>query len=264
MTGVLDVQWWQLLIALIFILMAGGASMLYGLGLGRDLAIGTIRTFAQLALMGSVLTIIFNLNISWLVLLVFLVMSGAAAHTIASRVKETQVPYLWPMVLSMTAGYLLISVMVTGLVIRVDPWWEPQYFIPLSGMIIGNSMTALALSLERLFSGLRAGRPLIEVKLALGATDVEASEDLVREAVKAGMIPSINSMMAAGLVFLPGMMTGQILSGTDPMIAIRYQIMVMLMITGSTALVSAVVVRLVRKRCFGRGMQLLLLPKKQS
>jgi putative ABC transport system permease protein len=102
------------------------------------------------------------------------------------------------------------------------------------------------------------------MKLCLGADYKEASHDMHQEAIRAGMIPSINSMMAVGLVFIPGMMTGQILAGADPLIAIRYQIIVMVMLVGSTAIGSFIVVSLVRRRCFGSAFQLLLRPNKKT
>lgn len=128
-------------------------------------------------------------------------------------------------------------------------------------MVIGNSMSALAISLERLFSQMRQERDLIEMKLSLGADYREASNEIFRTAVKAGMIPSINAMMGVGLVFLPGMMSGQILAGADPLLAIRYQIVVMFMLVGSTAISSIVVMLVIRRRCFGSGEELLLTPR---
>jgi putative ABC transport system permease protein len=125
-------------------------------------------------------------------------------------------------------------------------------------MIIGNSMNALAISLERLFSDLRVKKDAVEMMLTLGADFREASQDIMRDAIRAGMIPSINSLMGVGLVFLPGMMTGQILAGADPLTAIRYQIVVMLMLVASNCLGSIVVVLLTRKRCFGKGQELLV------
>lgn len=158
----------------------------------------------------------------------------------------------------MALGYFLVSFMVTAVLIGVDPWWRPQYFIPLSGMVIGNSMNAIAISMERLLGDLRGRRAEIEMMLCLGADYREASQSMFRRAVRAGMIPSINSMMAVGIVFIPGMMTGQILAGSDPETAIRYQIVVMIMLVGSTALGSLLVVYLVRRMCFGPAQQLLL------
>ncbi|MDO9632395.1 MAG: ABC transporter permease, partial [Humidesulfovibrio sp.] len=109
-----------------------------------------------------------------------------------------------------------------------------------------------------LFSDLRARAAVVEMRLCLGADAAEASADVLRTAVRAGMIPSINSMMAVGLVSIPGMMTGQILGGSDPSQAIRYQIVVMLMIVGATALGSTLLTLIIRRRCFGPGDRPLL------
>jgi putative ABC transport system permease protein len=128
-------------------------------------------------------------------------------------------------------------------------------------MVIGNSMSALSICIERLFSQMRQQRDVIEMKLCLGANYKEASGEIFRNAVSAGMIPSINAMMGVGLVFLPGMMSGQILAGTDPLIAIRYQIVVMFMLVGSTAMSAIIVMLIVRRRCFGSGEELLLTPR---
>ena len=123
-------------------------------------------------------------------------------------------------------------------------------------MIVGNSMNAVTIALERLFSDLRKQRAQIELALCLGATYQEATAAILRDVVKAGMIPSINALMTVGLVSLPGMMTGQILAGSDPMTAIKYQIIVMLMIVAATAIGSVFVVHVVRRRCFTTAHQL--------
>jgi len=156
----------------------------------------------------------------------------------------------------MLVSYFAVSIMVTGVIVEARPWWQPQYFIPLSGMVVGNSMSALSIALERLFSDLRKKRDQVEMKLCLGADCREASADIVSDALRAGMMPSINSMMGVGLVFIPGMMTGQILAGADPLTAIRYQIVVMLMLVASAGMSTMIVVLLVRKKCFGRFQQL--------
>ena len=123
-------------------------------------------------------------------------------------------------------------------------------------MIAGNSMNAISLSLERLLRDLRQQRPQIELALILGATGSQATAPILRAAVRAGMIPSINALMTVGLVSLPGMMTGQILSGTAPGDAVRYQIVVMLMLVASTAIGATLVTWVVRRRCFTRAHQL--------
>jgi len=189
------------------------------------------------------------------------VMVVSAVFIIKGRVKEMQIPYIVPTFLTMFISYLATALFVSGLVIGITPWWEPRYFIPAGGMVIGNSMSALAISLERLFRDMRQQKELVEMKLSLGANYREASADIFRNGVTAGMIPSINAMMGVGLVFIPGMMSGQILAGTDPLIAIRYQIVVMLMLVGSTAISSVVVMLIVRRRCFGPGEEVLLRPR---
>ncbi len=256
--GIIDIGPWQLALGLLFILVAGAASLYHSLHLEKDLFIGTIRTFAQLFLLGYVLKILFAIDDYRMVLLVFFFMILFAAWTIYGRIREKQITFFAPVCLSMMVSFFLITFMVTAIVVDVRPWWKPQYFIPLGGMVIGNSMNAIAISLERLLQDMRSKRQEIEMKLCLGANYKEASDDIVRDAMKAGMIPSINSMMAVGIVFIPGMMTGQILAGANPMLAIKYQIVVMIMIVGATTLGTLLVVLLVRKRCFSHGHQLLL------
>ena len=258
MNQIVEIGLWQLLFGLVFILIAQVASFVYHLGLNRDITIGTIRTFAQLFLMGYALTFIFQLSSLWFTLGIFVIMAVSASFIIRGRVKEKQVPYMLPTFLTMFVSYFVTALFVSGLIIGVAPWWEPRYFLPIGGMVIGNSMSALAIALERLFGEMRQQRGLIETRLCLGANYKEASSEMFKNAVTAGMIPSINAMMGVGLVFIPGMMSGQILAGADPLQAIRYQIVIMLMLVGSTATTSIVTMLIVRKRCFGKGEELLL------
>ena len=257
-TGYIQISLWQLGVALGLVVMAGIASMIYELRLQKDLALGTLRTFAQLFAMGYLLKIIFHLNNFWLVLAVYLLMTYFSVRIIKGRVKEKSVEFMAPTMVSVTVTYTLVTCLVTGLIIGAKPWWTPQYFIPIGGMVAGNSMNALAIGLERFFSELRTRKDEVEMMLCLGADFREASKEIHRNALKAGMIPSINSMMGVGIVSIPGMMTGQILAGADPVDAVRYQIVVMLMIVAATALSAMLVLHLVRRRCFGSAMNLLL------
>ncbi|ACF46122.1 conserved hypothetical protein [Prosthecochloris aestuarii DSM 271] len=253
-----EISFWQLLLGLVFIFIAQITSLLYHLGLNRDITVGTIRTFAQLFLMGYVLTFIFQLENVWLTLLVFSIMVISASFIVKGRVREKRIPYLLPTILTMFISYFATAFFVSGIIIGVDPWWEPRYFLPFGGMVIGNSMSALAIAIERLFSEMRQQKNMIEARLCLGANYKEASAEMLRNAISAGMIPSINAMMGVGLVFIPGMMAGQVLAGADPLQAVRYQIVIMLMLVGSTAMTSFITIRIIRKRCFGRGEELLL------
>jgi putative ABC transport system permease protein len=167
----------QLAIGLVFILMAGVTSLYHALKLERDLVVGTIRTFAQLFLLGYILKFIFNLGNATLILFVFGFMILFAAWEIRSRVKEKQVAFFWPLFVSMVISYVVVTYMVTAVLVNVEPWWKPQYFIPLGGMVIGNSMNAIAIALERLLGELRKRRLEVEAMLCLGADYKEASRD---------------------------------------------------------------------------------------
>ncbi len=246
----------QLLLCLIFMLFTGLSSLFLALGLAKDIIIGTIRTFIQLFLMGFVLKYIFRLDNVYLVLLIFLGMIIFAAITIKGRVKEKRVSYIIPTSISMIIGYMVVTIIVTAVIIQVEPWYNPQYFIPIGGMVIGNSMSAIAISLDRMFSEIRKRKEEVELYLCLVATYQEATADILKNAIRAGMIPTINAMMAVGIVFIPGMMTGQILAGVDPVLAIKYQIVVMLMISGATAAGSIIVTYLVRRLCFTTAHQI--------
>jgi putative ABC transport system permease protein len=143
-----------------------------------------------------------------------------------------------------------VTFAVTGLVIGVQPWCRAQYVIPIAGMVIGNSMTGIALTLERVFEDMDKRAPEILGLLALGASPWEAARASVRTALRAGLIPTINSMAAVGIVFIPGMMTGQILAGANPLEATKYQIVVMLMIAAAEIVGALLAVLLSYRRRF--------------
>jgi putative ABC transport system permease protein len=256
MSGTPVIEPWQLVLALCFVCLAAGASLWLKLGLGKDILVGTARTFAQLFLMGYVLVYVFQWRLPWLTLLLYAGMIFFAARIVAGRVKGKGVPVFWPVFSSMLLSYMVVSIIVVGVVVQARPWWDPRYFLPLGGMVVGNSMNAIALSLDRLFGEVRTRREEVEMLLSLGADRAEATADMFAASVRAGMIPSLNSMMGVGVVFIPGMMTGQILAGADPVVAIKYQIVVMLMLVGSTTLGSVLAVKLARRRIFTPADQL--------
>lgn len=260
MQGALNIGSLELGIAGLFVAAAGAVSVWGRLNLEKPLLIGAVRCVVQLTAMGYVLRFVFDVQSAWIVMGLFGVMVVFAVRIIKGNVKEQQIPFVLTAFLVMLTVYAAISAVVTGVIVGADPWWHPRYFIPLAGMVVGNSMTALGLSLDRLFSDLKTKRDQVEMCLCLGGTAGEASRDIVKDALKAGMMPSINSLAGVGLVFLPGMMTGQILSGSDPMLSIRYQIVVMFMLVASTALTVTAVLTIVQRRCFGPAQQLLIRP----
>ena len=225
------------------------------LKLEKDLWIGAVRTFVQLFFMGFILKFIFNNANIFFVLGLFLWMIFWASRIINKRVSNKPFGVQMPIFLSMVVTYILISSMTTGGLLQVNPWYDPSIFIPIAGMVIGNSMNACALSLERLFSELKDKRDEVEQMLLFGASSKEAMLPALTVAVKTGMVPAINSMMSVGLVFIPGMMTGQIIGGQPPLDAAKYQIMIMLMISASTALGCSFVTAVVARKCFNEKHQ---------
>ena len=170
-------------------------------------------------------------------------MAGFAVQTIGARVEKKMPNFYRVVGTAILFGCGAMTFFFCTLVIGLEPWYDPRYLIPLAGMVIGNSMTGATLATERLAAEFRERREEIETALCLGSSVKVAAEPAVSSAFRAALIPSINAMAAMGLVFLPGMMTGQILSGTEPLIAVKYQIAIMCVITGSVALTAFMILR---------------------
>ena len=240
----------DLLLASALVLIAGLVSVGLGLGLGSRLLVASVRTVVQLLLIGWILEFIFGIDHPGPLLLVATVMVVFAGRAAVQRADRTIRGGTWLAILTLVLTGLSTTLAVTQLVIRVDPWFDPQYLIPILGMILGNSLTGVSLCLDRLLAEFDDRRLLVEADLALGATAWEAARDPVAAAVRQGMIPIINAMSVVGLVSLPGMMTGQILAGANPIDAVLYQIVVMFMLAASTALGCIGIAGLVFRRVF--------------
>lgn len=243
-SGVIDLSAWQLGLALLLVAAVVLVSLRQALGLERDLALGALRTVAQLYGVGLILAAVFAAARWYWVVLILIVMTGVATHAAVSRLTRPL-----PRGYSIAAAALTVSTAATlayviFVVVQVRPWYAPQYVIPIAGMILGNSMTSAALAGERLQGELSARAAEVETRLVLGFSGREAVQPLVRSALRAAMIPTVNGMMTVGLVQLPGMMTGQILAGSSPLVAIRYQIVVMFMLAAATALGALIFVQL--------------------
>ena len=255
--GVIVIGWPQLLLATGLVVFVGILSWRLALGVEKDLAIATVRTYVQLFLLGFVLTWVFSVD-SWpLVIAIVFVMIAMASHTITRRAPDAPPGILTSSFLSMVITGFSVTFIVTGLIIQVEPWYAPRYVIPIAGMVLGNSMTGIALALERTYSDMDARSGQLLALTALGATPWEAGAESVRVGIRAGLMPTIVSMATVGIVFIPGMMTGQIIAGADPASASTYQIVVMLMVASATALGSVLSVLLsYRKRFTSDGVYL--------
>jgi putative ABC transport system permease protein len=217
------------------------------LGQVRSIAIATARLVLQMMGLALVLRAIVAANNAWLVLGIAVAMLATAAHTVGARQKRGR----WEIRLEAFGAMLLGTVLVMAVSIRlslkVEPWYDPLTVIPMLGMILGNSVTAVALAAERFASDLKADRDLVELRLTLGATARQAATPALRSSVSAGLSPIINNMMIAGIVAIPGMTTGQLLAGADVGQAIRYQILLYLAIA-STVTISVLILLTIRLR----------------
>ena len=246
----------HLALATVLILVTGIVSLTLRLRIERQLAIASLRTVVQLLLIGYVLQWVFQIDSAAAILAIVTVMILAATRAAVQRPSRTFHGVAWRAGLTLVLSGLLTTIAVTSIIIGVQPWYQPQYLIPLLGMVLGNGLTATSLCLDILLETLSEQRAEVEMELALGATRWEAARDRLARAVRRGMIPIINTMMVVGVVSLPGMMTGQILAGADPFQAVKYQIVVMFMIAAATSLACIIMVLLVYKRLFSAKHQL--------
>lgn len=254
--SVLDLSVWQLGLALLLVGVVIGISVRQGLGIGGDLVIGSARAVVQLYVVGLILTAVFAAARWYWVLLILAVMTAVATHAAASRLKKP-IPGGYGIAgIALTVSTAATLAYVIGVVVQVRPWYEPQYIIPIAGMILGNAMTSAALAGDRLQGDLRTRSDEVEAMLALGFSGREAVQPMARAALRAAMIPTVNGMMTVGLVQLPGMMTGQILAGSSPLLAIKYQLVVIFMLAAATALASMLFVRLAAGRYLTAAHQL--------
>jgi len=232
----------HLLLCAALLVAYGGISVGLRLGLVRRLAIASARATVQLSVLGLVLVPVFALASPWPVAAwcaVMVVLAGREAMARTSR----RVPGMFGgAVLAMALGGAGTALFSTVVVLQLDPWWTPRYLVPLVGMVLGNALTGVSLGLDRVLTGLEQRRGEVEALLALGAGRWEACRDVAGDAIRTGMVPILNSMSAVGLVTIPGMMTGQILGGTDPLQAARYQLLILFVIAGAVAIGTTVAV----------------------
>lgn len=218
------------------ILLIGLLSLRLKLGIAKPLLVAAARMAAQLVLIAYVLALLFRAVSPFWTAVAAAVMLGFAGREIAARQKR-RMHGGW----GFGIGFVTVLVAGTSMTaialvapIRPDPWYHPQFALPLLGMILGNAMTGISLGLDLLANGLVRERAAVEARLALGATRWVAMLPVTRDAIRGGMMPTINAMAAIGLVSLPGMMTGQILAGVSPEHAVRYQILIMFLIAAAT------------------------------
>ncbi len=230
----------------ILLIIAIGISYYNKLKAEKDLIIGGIRAAVQLVLIGYVLHYIFALDKLWAQILLLFIMSIIASHTAKGRAKEVK-----------NAGFLAFLGIISGTFVSIGVLLavgfitpEPKYLIPLGGMVIGNTMTASALALDRFHSELKTNLPKILFALSLGMSTKDASIFYIRKSIRAAMTPIINTLKIVGLIQLPGAMTGMLVAGASPMKAAMFQLAIMYMIAAAVSTGSSVALLLARKDLF--------------
>jgi len=222
------------------------------LGFSGALLFAGLRTAVQLFLVGFVLDMIFNAG-HWLwVMLITFVMIAVAGFEVRAR-QQNKLQGFWSYAVGTVAMFSTafpVCVLTLLIIVQPDPWYLPQYMVPLTGMLLGNTMTSIAIGINQLTQNARKQAAVIEARLMLGQDMHQASADILRTSVHSAMIPIINAMAAAGIISLPGMMTGQVLAGASPVDAVKYQILIMFLIAGTTGFATVLALSMVKKRLF--------------
>jgi putative ABC transport system permease protein len=220
--------------------------------LEQDIAVAVFRSFIQLTAVGYVIQAIFDTDSLWLVVALLAGMVAFGAWTAHGRAKEVP-DVTWPIVLALAVAAAVTLGLVIGLGVFKA---EPRYLVPVGGMVIGNSMTAVAVALNRLADEMHDGRRQIEAMLALGATSQQAARATVARSLRSGMIPLVDSTKTTGIVFFPGTMVGMLVAGAEPVDAVRLQIVLLWVLLGAVALAGLIAVSLGYRGFFTDAHQL--------
>ncbi|KAG0757791.1 hypothetical protein G6F60_008046 [Rhizopus arrhizus] len=235
--GVPDLTWVNVAIASSFILVNGAISVVLGLKLEKTLIIAALRCLIQLTIMGFILEDVFKTKRPELVMLMACVLILLGAYeTVYNKSKQTYKGMFISVLLSSGISTLVIGIIGSRWAMKQKPFWLPEVFIPTMGMLLGNAMSGMAVALSSCLSSVSHQKEQIETYLAFGASRWEAGRSIAIEAVRLSMLPTINQMSVIGLIAIPGMMTGQILGGAPVSNAVKYQQIIMFLISASTAL----------------------------
>jgi putative ABC transport system permease protein len=222
------------------------------LGIEKDIVISILRAVIQLVLVGYILDVIFNLKKPVFIIILVLIMIINAALNTKKRGEKINNAVMISFTSILIGSFITIVVLVLLGLIK----FTPNEIIPIAGMIISNSMIAVGLSYRNLNNSFESKRSEVEVKLSLGANIKEASETILAESIKIAIMPTIDSAKTLGIVSLPGMMTGLILGGASPLMAIKFQIMVTFMILSSASISTMISAYLSYKSFFNKRQQL--------
>jgi putative ABC transport system permease protein len=250
----------DLALAAVLVVVTAGLGLMMRLGVGVRLLIAAARMTVQLIMIGFVLKALFSyVHLGWIGLTATLMLL-IAGREVVSR-QERRLARWWGFGIGTGAMFISsfsIMILTLTLVVQPTPWYAPQYAIPMLGMLLGNTMTGISLGMDRLTSAAWRQRTILEARLLLGQTSTQAISDIRVESMRGALIPIMNTMAAAGLVSLPGMMTGQILAGSPPLEAVKYQILIMFLIAAGVGLGTMFAVWLTSRHLFDERHRLRL------
>lgn len=250
---------WQVGFAYVFLLIVLAIVHLKKIPRRKLILISTIRMTLQLILVGYILVYVLDNPNPFVTVGIIFVMLSFSVINVYQRTKNTIKINLKKMIaLAMLIGVSINLIYFMFVILRLDPWYDPQYFIPVSGMIIGKTMTGVSLGVNNLLTSMNDKQEKVEGALMLGASPKVASKSIINEAFDEAMLPTINAMVGMGIIFLPGMMTGQIIAGQSPLVAVKYQISAMLGVMGTVSITVLIFLHLAYKAFFNDRNQFLL------
>ena len=250
----------DLVIAALLVLALALLSLRLQAGVSRQLLVAAARTAIQLTLIGLVLKTLFaHVHLAWVTLMALFMLLVAGREVMVRQKRRFRGWWGYALgTVSMFLSSFTVTVFALVVILGDTPWYTPQYAIPLLGMLLGNTMNGIAIAMDRLTTTAWEQREIIEARLMLGQRWDEAISAIRQQAVSSGLIPIINAMAAAGVISLPGMMTGQILAGAPPVEAVKYQILIMFLITVGTGLGTLSAVTIGSRRLFDARQRLCL------
>lgn len=259
----LEIPAWRLSIAALLVVVAMVLSRAASLDMAKDLGIGAIRAAVQLLAVGYALRLLIGADHPVVVSAALVVMWLVAAWTSTKRLKHgPSSRVLFPAAFAaIGVGAFVALVPVFLFVIAPHPWFDARYIVPIGGMMLSSAMNVVAQVFERLFASAAAEEATLEQYLALGATPQQALAPYVKAALRAALLPTINGLVTVGLVALPGMMTGQIVSGTAPEQAVRYQIVIMYQLVAVAAVAGFAAAWFARRLIFTEEAQVRSWPR---
>ena len=256
----IELSYLDLSLAAVLVLLLALLTRKFYPGIAGQLLIAAARTAIQLTLIGLVLKALFaSVNLFWITLLSMVMLLIAGREVMARQHRRFAGRWGYGIgFASMFISSFSVTLFALLIIVRNEPWYQPQYAIPLLGMLLGNTMNGIAIALDRLTQMAWDQRHVIEARLMLGQSMQQSIEDIKKQVFRSGLIPVINAMAAAGIVSLPGMMTGQILAGAPPVEAVKYQILIMFLIAAGAGFGTLAAVHLGVHRLFDERQRLRL------